>query len=74
MRLLPFAFLSLAAVASVFAAEPAEKEAVVKAEAKTPSDDVEKAEGETTFNGQTVPPMQQLEPGTIDTEISKGYW
>lgn len=68
MRSLLYSLLSLAAVASTLAAEPA---------AATPVDAVDDWEDkvpDTVFNGQTVPPMIELGERNFDKEISHGNW
>jgi protein disulfide-isomerase len=69
MRSLLYSLLSLAAVASTLAAEPAA--AVTPAAAV---DDWEDKVPDTVFNGQTVPPMIELGERNFDKEISHGNW
>jgi hypothetical protein len=68
MRSILYSLLSLATIASTLAIEtPAAK-------ATTKNDDWEEKAPDTTFNGETVPPMIELRTDNIDTEISKGNW
>jgi protein disulfide-isomerase len=60
MRSLLYGLLSLATVASTFAAEA--------------SDSPDDGPPDTIFNGQTVPPMKDLSGETFDQDISKGNW
>ncbi|CAN9108530.1 unnamed protein product [Alternaria alternata] len=68
MRSMIYSLLSLATFASTFAAETPTAQATAK------KDDWDDKTPDTIFNGETVPPMIELGPKTIDTEISKGNW
>lgn len=68
MRSMIYTLLSLAMFASTFAAETPTAQATAK------KDDWDDKTPDTIFNGETVPPMIELGPKTIDTEISKGNW
>lgn len=70
MRSVFYSVLSLATVAYALAVNPSAK----RAAAATPDDDDwEEKVPDTTFNGQTVPPMREL--GTdLDDAISHGNW
>jgi protein disulfide-isomerase len=68
MRSILYPLLSLATFASTFAAETPAAQATAK------KDDWDEKTPDTTFNGETVPPMIELGPNTIDTEIGKGNW
>jgi protein disulfide-isomerase len=68
MRSILYALLSLATVASTLAVE------VPAAKATAVDDDWEDKAPDTTFNGQTVPPMIELRKDNMDSEISKGNW
>ncbi|PWO24550.1 hypothetical protein PtrARCrB10_06921 [Pyrenophora tritici-repentis] len=68
MRSLLYSLLSLATVASTFAAETPSAKPTAK------SDGWDDSVPETTFNGEKVPPMIELTPETFDKEVSKGNW
>ncbi|KAH7072547.1 thioredoxin-like protein [Paraphoma chrysanthemicola] len=68
MRAILYSLLSLATLATTLAIETA------KPKASDVDDDWEDKVPDTIFNGQTVPPMIELTPQTIDTEINKGNW
>jgi len=68
MRSVLYTLLSLATLASTFAAE------IPSAKPTAKDDDWEEKAPDTIFNGEKVPPMIELTPETIDTEISKGNW
>lgn len=72
MRSILYALLSLATVASTLAVDVPIAKATAKATAV--DDDWEDKVPDTTFNGQTVPPMIELRKDNIDSEISKGNW
>ncbi|KAF2180569.1 thioredoxin-like protein [Zopfia rhizophila CBS 207.26] len=69
MRSLLYSLLSLATVASTFAADTPTATPTAKS-----SDGLEDAVPDTIFNGQTVPPMKEFDGQSIDQEISKGNW
>lgn len=65
MRSILYSLLSLATIANTFAAE-------IKS---SHSDDLlEDVVPDTIFNGQTVPPMKELNQQKIEQELSKGNW
>ncbi|KAF2824533.1 thioredoxin-like protein [Ophiobolus disseminans] len=68
MRFPIYSLLSLATLATTLAVE--------KKSPKTTAadDDWEEKQPDTIFNGQTVPPMIELGPDSLDKEISKGNW
>ena len=67
MRSLLYSLLSLATIASTIAADaPAAK--------PTETDDWEETVPDTIFNGQTVPPMKELDSVHIEQDISQGNW
>jgi len=66
MRSLLFSLLSLATVTSILAADAAP--------AKKDVDDLDEVVPDTIFNGQTVPPMKDLDEQHIVEDISKGNW
>lgn len=69
MRSLLYSLLSLATIASTFAADiPAENSADKETE------DWDEVVPDTIFNGQTVPPMRELTSENHKEEISKGNW
>jgi protein disulfide-isomerase len=68
MRSIIYSLLSLATFASTLAADTPSAQATAK------KDDWDDKTPDTIFNGETVPPMIELGPATIDTEISKGNW
>ncbi|KAH7379639.1 thioredoxin-like protein [Pyrenochaeta sp. MPI-SDFR-AT-0127] len=68
MRSIFFSLLSLATIATTFAAEAP---SAAKPDA---DDDWDDKVPDTIFNGQTVPPMIELGQHNIDKEISKGNW
>ncbi|CAE7173742.1 hypothetical protein P3342_007622 [Pyrenophora teres f. teres] len=68
MRSLLYTLLSLATVASTFAAETPTPKPTAK------SDAWEETVPDTTFNGEKVPPMIELTPETFGKETSKGNW
>jgi protein disulfide-isomerase len=68
MRSIFYSFLSLATIASTLAVQTASPKAAAK------DDDWDEKTPSTTFNGETVPPMIELRPDNIETEISKGNW
>ncbi|RMZ73560.1 disulfide isomerase [Pyrenophora seminiperda CCB06] len=72
MRSVLYTLLSLATLASTFAAETPSAKA--KSTATDDDDDWEEKAPDTIFNGEKVPPMIELTPETHDTEISKGNW
>ncbi|KAF2734600.1 thioredoxin-like protein [Polyplosphaeria fusca] len=65
MRSLFYSLLSLATVASTFAADDAPT--------SKSSDELEEVIPDTVFNAQTVPPMKELD-GNIDQDIDHGNW
>lgn len=65
MRSLFYSLLSLATLASAVSAAPT---------AATATDDLDEVVPDTVFNGQTVPPMKELDSVKIEEDISKGYW
>lgn len=67
MRSIFYSLLSLATVACTLAADTPKATA-------TADDDLDDTPSETTFNGETVPPMIELAPDTYDKETSKGNW
>lgn len=70
MRSVLFSLLSLATIATSVAIEP---RASSKGDAAADDDWAEDVVPDTTFNGQTVPPMKEL--GTdVNKEISHGNW
>jgi len=67
MRAIFYSLLSLATAVSARAIETADP--------KTPTDDGwDERQPDTVFNGQTVPPMIELNFTTLDKEIAKGNW
>jgi protein disulfide-isomerase len=68
MRSIFYSLLSLATIASTLAVETPSAKATAK------DDDWDEKTPSTTFNGETVPPMIELRPDTIEAEISKGNW
>jgi protein disulfide-isomerase len=73
MRFLSIALLSLVTSVSVIAAAPAEKADEVKLVAE-PEHGLDEVAPDTTFNGQKVPPMLDLEQSNFDKEVGTGYW
>lgn len=65
MRSLLYSLLSLATVATTLAGD---------APAANSDDDWEEKVPDTIFNGQTVPPMKELDSVHIEEDISKGNW
>lgn len=63
MRFLHYSLLSLATITTTFAAKVAEDD-----------DDIEEKVPDTIFNGQTVPPLIELNPKDIEKDLSKGNW
>ncbi|KAF2261511.1 thioredoxin-like protein [Lojkania enalia] len=69
MRSLLYSLLSLATVATTFAAEvPAETSA------SKSKDEASELKPDTIFNGVTVPAMRELEGDSLDQDISHGNW
>jgi len=68
MRSILYTLLSLATLASTIAADTPSPKPTAK------DDDWEEEVPDTIFNGEKVPPMIELTPETMDTEISKGNW
>jgi predicted RNA-binding Zn-ribbon protein involved in translation (DUF1610 family) len=66
MRSVLYTLLSLATLTTALAIETAAP--------KAKDDDWEEKQPDTIFNGQSVPPMIELGPTNLDTEISKGNW
>mgnify|MGYP006877404368 CR=1 FL=1 len=68
MRSILYTLLSLATLASSVAADTPSAKPTAK------DNDWEEEVPDTIFNGEKVPPMIELTPETMDTEISKGNW
>lgn len=65
MRSLIYSLLSLATITTVLAADPKPTKS---------ADDWEDVVPDTVFNGQTVPPMKEMDSVKIAEDISKGNW
>jgi len=78
MRSIFYTLLSLATAAAALAVEipsaSPTSASPISASATGAADDWEEKPADTTFNGQTVPPMIELRKDNIAEETSKGNW